>query len=434
MIERYTLPKMGAIWTDENKFKKWLDVEIAVCQVQAELGAIPLAALKQIQNYAKFDVTRILEIEQEVKHDVIAFLTNVGEYVGEASRYIHLGMTSSDLLDTAMALLMREAGEIILADLHQLLAVLKTRALEHKHTVCIGRSHGVHAEPTTFGLKLALWYDEVGRHIRRLKNAIEVISVGKISGAVGTFAHLDPIVEELVCKKLELKPAPVSTQIIQRDRYAEYLTTLALIGSSLEKFATEIRNLQRTEILEVEEYFSKGQKGSSAMPHKRNPVTCEQICGLSRVVRSNAIASLENISLWHERDITHSSVERIIIPDSTILINYMLNKFIKIIDTLLVYPDNMRKNLEKFGELAFSQSILLLLTQKGMLREEAYKIVQNCAMEVWKTGKSFKQLLLEQPEIADQLTIHEVENCFNIESQLRNVGKIYERVGIDSNS
>lgn len=434
MIDRYTLPKMGAIWTDENKFQKWLDVEITVCQVQAELGAIPTSALEQIQNNAKFDVKRILEIEQEVKHDVIAFLTNVGENVGEASRYIHLGMTSSDLLDTAMALLMREAAQIILDDLHQLRAVLKKRAIEHKHTVCIGRSHGVHAEPTTFGLKLALWYDEVGRHIWRLKNAIEVISVGKISGAVGTFAHLDPIVEEMVCEKLELKPAPVSTQIIQRDRYAEYLTTLALIGSSLEKFATEIRNLQRTEILEVEEYFSKGQKGSSAMPHKRNPVTCEQICGLSRVVRANAIAGFENISLWHERDITHSSVERIIVPDSTILINYMLNKFIKIIDNLLVYPENMRTNLEKFGELVFSQSILLLLTQKGMLREEAYRIVQNCAMEVWKTGKSFKQLLLEQGEITDRLAVHEIENCFNIDNHLRNVGKIYARIGIGSNS
>jgi adenylosuccinate lyase len=311
---------------------------------------------------------------------------------------------------------------------------LKRRALEHKQTICIGRSHGVHAEPTTFGLKLALWYDEVGRHIKRLTSAIEVISVGKISGAVGTFAHLDPIVEELVCKKLELEPAPVSTQVIQRDRYAEYLTTLALIGSSLEKFATEIRNLQRTEILEVEEYFSKGQKGSSAMPHKRNPVTCEQICGLSRVLRANAIASFENISLWHERDITHSSVERIIVPDSTILINYMLNKFIKIIDNLLVYPDNMRKNLEQFGELVFSQSILLALTRAGILREEAYKIVQNCAMEVWKTGKPFKQLIFEQREITDRLTVQEVENCFNINDHLRNVGKIFERAGIESNN
>ena len=430
MIERYTLPKMGAIWTDENKFNKWLDVEITVCQVQAELGAIPNAALEQIKDKATFNVKRILEIEQEVKHDVIAFLTNVGESVGAASRYIHLGMTSSDLLDTAMALLMREAGQIILDDLHQLRAVLKKRAIEHKPTVCIGRSHGVHAEPTTFGLKLALWYDEVGRHLKRLDNAIDVISVGKLSGAVGTFAHLDPIVEEQVCNKLGLKPAPVSTQIIQRDRYAEYLMTLALIGSSLEKFATEIRNLQRTEILEVEEYFSTGQKGSSAMPHKRNPVTCEQICGLSRVVRANAIASLENISLWHERDITHSSVERIIVPDSTILINYMLTRFITIIDKLLIYPDNMRKNLEKLGELVFSQAILLALTRTGMLREDAYRIVQNCAMEVWKTGKSFKQLVLEQQEIAERLTRDEIESCFNLDVHLRNVDKIYERVGI----
>lgn len=432
MIKRYTLPQMGAIWTEENKLKKWLDVEITVCQVQAELGAIPAAALEQIQTKAAFNVRRILDIEQEVKHDVIAFLTNVGEYVGEASRYIHLGMTSSDLLDTAMALLMREAGEIILADLHQLRAVLQRRAIEHKETICIGRSHGVHAEPTTFGLKLALWYDEVGRHVKRLTSAMEAISVGKISGAVGTFAHLDPIVEERVCMKLNLKPAPVSSQIIQRDRYAEYVMSLALIGSSLEKFATEIRNLQRTEILEVEEYFSKGQKGSSAMPHKRNPVTCEQICGLSRVVRSNALASLENICLWHERDITHSSVERIIVPDSTILIDYMLNKFIKIIDNLLVYPDNMRKNLEKFGELIFSQSILLALTRTGILREDAYRLVQNCAMEVWKTGRSFKQLILEQQEITDRLTIEEIESCFNITNHLRNVQAIYDRLKIES--
>ena len=430
MIERYTLPRMSAIWTLENKFQKWLEVEICVCEVQAELGLIPHDAVEQIRNKAMFNIQRILKIEEEVRHDVIAFLTNVGEYVGEASRYIHLGMTSSDLLDTSNALLMREAGEIIRDDLNQLRAALKKRAIEHENTVCIGRSHGIHAEPTTFGLKLALWYDEADRHIQRLNQAIETISVGKISGAVGTFSHLDPIIEELVCKKLNLKPAPVSTQIIQRDRYAQYLTTLALIGSSLEKFATEIRNLQRTEILEVEEYFSKGQKGSSAMPHKRNPVTCEQISGLSRVLRANALASMENISLWHERDITHSSVERIIIPDSTTLIDYMLNKFTVIIDNLLVYPENMKNNLEKMQGLVFSQSILLALIRKGMRREKAYQLVQQCAMEIWKTRRPFKELLLQQKEITDILSFKEIEECFDLKIHLRNVDKIFERVGL----
>lgn len=431
MIERYTRKEMGAIWTTENKFQKWLDVEICVCEAQAELGHIPTEAVEQIRAKAQFNIKRVLEIEEKVKHDVIAFLTNVGEYVGEPSRYIHLGMTSSDLLDTSNALLMREAGQIILKDLLHLRAALKKRAKEHKNTVCIGRSHGVHAEPTTFGLKLALWYDETGRQVERMKSAIDSISVGKVSGAVGTFSHLDPIIEELVCEKLKLKPAPVSTQIIQRDRYAQFLTTLALIGSSIEKFTTEIRNLQRTEILEVEEFFSKGQKGSSAMPHKRNPVTCEQLSGLSRVVRSNALASMENISLWHERDITHSSVERIIIPDSTILIDYMVSKFTAIIENLLVYPDNMKINLEKMGGLVFSQTVLLALTRKGMLREKAYQLVQQCAMEVWKSKKSFKQLLLQQPEILDILSEKEIENCFSLDIHLRNVDKIFQRVGIE---
>ena len=431
MIQRYTLPRMGAIWTEKSKFKKWLDVEISVCDVQAELGLVPNKAVKEIKEKADFNIDRILEIEKEVKHDVIAFLTNVGEYVGESSRYIHLGMTSSDLLDTANALLMREAGTILLEDLQQLRQVLKTKAIEHKDTTCIGRSHGIHAEPTTFGLKMALWYDEVNRHIQRLKSAIETISCGKISGAVGTFAHLDPIIEEKVCKKLNLKPAPVSTQIIQRDRYAQYLTTLALIGSSLEKFATEIRNLQRTEILEAEEYFSKGQKGSSAMPHKRNPVTCEQISGQSRILRANALAAMENVALWHERDISHSSVERIIIPDSTILLDYMLNKFTGIITNLLVYPENMIKNLNKTNGLIFSQSVLLALTRKGMSREIAYRLVQKCAMETWETGTEFKRLLMNEMEIKNILPAQEIEELFDLKVQLRNVNKIFERVGID---
>ena len=431
MIQRYTLPRMGAIWTDKNKFKKWLDVEICVCQIQAELGLVPNKAVKEIKEKAEFNIDRILEIEKEVKHDVIAFLTNVGEYVGESSRYIHLGMTSSDLLDTANAMLMREAGEILLDDLQQLRQVLKTKAIEHKDTVCIGRSHGIHAEPTTFGLKMALWYEEVNRHIQRLKSAIETISYGKISGAVGTFAHLDPIIEEKVCEKLNLKPAPVSTQIIQRDRYAQYLTTLALIGSSLEKFATDIRNLQRTEILEAEEYFSKGQKGSSAMPHKRNPVTCEQISGQSRILRANALAAMENIALWHERDISHSSVERIIIPDSTILLDCMLNKFIGIITNLLVYPENMIKNLNLTNGLIFSQSVLLALTRKGMLREAAYRLVQKCTMESWESKKDFKQLLLDEKEIGENLSDQEINDLFDLKVQLRNVDKIFKRVGID---
>jgi adenylosuccinate lyase len=430
VIERYSCPRMAALWTDENKFQKWLEVEICVCEVQAELGLIPASAVEQIRTRAQFKKQRILEIEQEVKHDVIAFLTNVGEYVGDAARYIHLGMTSSDLLDTAMALLLREAGEIILEDLAQLRSAIRTRALEHKYTICIGRSHGVHAEPTTFGLKLAVWYDEVGRHIERLQHALATIAVGKISGAVGTFAHLDPVIEERVCQRLRLRPAPASTQIIQRDRYAEFLTTLALIGSSVEKFATEIRNLQRTEILEVEEFFSRGQKGSSAMPHKRNPVSCEQLCGLARVLRSNALASLENVSLWHERDITHSSVERIIIPDSTILIDYMLQRLTKIITKLLVYPDNMLRNLAQLKGLIFSQMVLLALTRKGMLRETAYRLVQQSAMEVWQSGKEFKQLLLMQPEITQVLTPAEIDDCFDLKTHLRNIDKIFERVGI----
>jgi len=431
LIERYTLPRMGAIWSDENKFKKWLEVELCVCDVQAQKGMIPAQAVEQIRSRAQFSIERILEIEQEVKHDVIAFLTNVGEYVGDASRYIHLGMTSSDLLDTSNALLLREAGQIILNDIHELRTAIKARAIEHKNTACIGRSHGIHAEPTTFGLKLALWYDELARHIRRFERAIETISVGKISGAVGTFAHLDPDIEEAVCEKLQLIPAPVSTQIVQRDRYAEYLTSLALIGSSLEKFATEIRSLQRTEILEVEEYFSRGQKGSSAMPHKRNPVNCEQIAGLARVVRANSLAGMENVNLWHERDITHSSVERIILPDSTILIDYMLNRFTSIIRDLLVYPENMKSNLNKTNGLIFSQSVLLALTKKQMLRETAYRLVQQCAMETWKTGEPFKDLLLKQKEITDILSQNEIDELFDLDVQLRNVDKIFARAGIE---
>ncbi len=365
MIQRYTRPVMGKLWTEEHKFRTLLDIEVLACEAQSELGIIPKEAVKVIRDKAAFDIKRIEQIEAEVKHDVIAFLTNVGEYVGPESRFIHLGMTSSDVLDTGLSVQMKQAGELLLNDLQKLEEVLARRAKEFKYTVMVGRTHGIHAEPTTFGLKLALWYDETRRNIDRLRHAIGTISVGQISGAVGTYEHLDPFVEKYVCEKLELKPAPVSTQILQRDRHAEFMTTLAVIGSSLEKFATEIRHLQRTEVLEAEEYFSKGQKGSSAMPHKRNPITCERVAGLARVLRGNAQAALENVALWHERDITHSSVERIIIPDSCILLDYMLATFTDIIDKLIVYPENMKKNLDLTHGLIFSQSVLARADEKG---------------------------------------------------------------------
>ncbi|MFQ5824851.1 MAG: adenylosuccinate lyase [bacterium] len=430
MIERYTRPEIANIWSDKNKFRTWLKVEILACEAQTELGLIPQEALFKIKEHANFNQARILEIEEIVKHDVIAFLTNVAEYVGPESRYIHLGMTSSDLLDTSLAVLMRAAGQLILQECSRLQEVLGRRAIEFKKTVCIGRSHGIHAEPTTFGLKLALWYDEVGRGIKRLEKAVDTISVGKISGAVGTFAHIDPRVEEYVCEKLNLRPAPVSNQIVQRDRHAEYLTTLGLIASSLEKFATEIRNLQRTEILEVEESFTKGQKGSSAMPHKRNPITCERIAGLARIIRANALAALENVTLWHERDITHSSVERIILPDSTIALDYMLNKFTNIIENLIVYPQNMIRNLEKTKGLVFSQSLLLALTKKGATREDAYRLVQNRAMEVWNSKGDFKEAILTDEKIHQWLSEEEIENCFDLNKNLKNLDYIFNRVGL----
>lgn len=431
MIARYTREIAGRIWEDQNRFQKWLDVELAVCEAQAVLGLIPEDALKKIKETASFDVDRILEIEEEVKHDVIAFLTNVAEYVGEESRFIHLGMTSSDVLDTALALQMREAGGLIRDGLGQLGAVLSRRALEFKDTVMIGRSHGVHAEPITFGLKLALWYDENRRNQGRLDRAIETISVGQVSGAVGTFEHLDPRVEEKACEILGLKNARISSQILQRDRHAEYLTTLAIIASSLEKFSTEIRALQKTEVLEAEEYFSKGQKGSSAMPHKRNPITCERIAGMSRIVRGNALAGLENISLWHERDITHSSVERVILPDSSILLDYMIARFTDIMDKLLVYPQNMKKNLDKTRGLVFSQRVLLALARKGLTREAAYKIVQENAMKVWNgEADSFRALIENDPGVHPLLSSEELDECFDPAQSLRHVDYIFKRVGI----
>ncbi len=421
---------MGKIWNDENKFSIWLEIELLACEAQATLGVIPKDAVKVIREKAKFDVARIDAIEQEVKHDVIAFLTNVGEYVGDESRYIHLGMTSSDVLDTALAVQMKQSGELLLKDLEDLRDVLARRAKEFKKTVMIGRSHGIHAEPTTFGLKLALWFDETRRNIQRLRNAVETISFGQISGAVGTYEHLSPNVEEYVCKKLGLRPAPVSTQILQRDRHAEYMTTLALIGSSLEKFATEIRHLQKTEVLEAEEYFSKGQKGSSAMPHKRNPITCERIAGLSRVLRGNAQAALENVALWHERDITHSSVERIVVPDSCILLDYMISLTTNVIDKLLVYPENMKKNIDLTHGLVFSQPVLLALTKKGMKREDAYRIVQKNAMDVWQSKKDFRQVLKVDPEVNSVLSNGELEEAFDPAKSLQHVDYIFERVGL----
>jgi adenylosuccinate lyase len=430
MIPRYTRPAMGKIWEDQNKFRIWLEIEVLACEAQAELGVIPREAVRVIREKARFDVGRIDAIEQEVKHDVIAFLTNVGEYVGPESRFIHLGMTSSDVLDTCLAVQMKQSGELLLEGLRKLADVLSRRAREFKTTIMVGRTHGIHAEPTTFGLKLALWYDETRRNIDRLTAAIARISVGQISGAVGTFEHLSPTVEEYVCAKLGLTPAPVSTQILQRDRHAEFMAVLAIIGSSLEKFATEVRHLQKTEVLEAEEYFSKGQKGSSAMPHKRNPITCERIAGLSRVLRGNAQAALENVALWHERDITHSSVERVVVPDSCILLDYMLALTTEVLDRLIVYPENMKKNLERTHGLIFSQSVLLALTNTGMRREDAYRAVQSAAMEVWQTGKEFRDLLKANAEVAEKLGEEGLDELFDLSKSIKNVDYIFARVGL----
>jgi len=422
---------MGKIWTEENRFRIMMDVELAVCEALSNLGEIPRGALNKIKRKARFSLARIGEVESKVNHDVIAFLSSLSESVGKEGRYIHLGLTSSDILDTALAVQMVQAIDILIADGEKLSRTLKKRAIEHKNTIMMGRTHGVHAEPTTFGLKLALWYQETLRNLERLRRAREVIGVGKISGAVGTYAHINPEVELYVCKKFGLKPAPISTQIIQRDRHAEYLSMLALVAGSLEKFALEIRNLQRTEILEVEEYFSPTQKGSSAMPHKRNPITCERICGLARVVRSNALASLENISLWHERDITHSSVERVIIPDSTILLDYMLQKFEEIVRRLIVYPGNMKKNLEKSKNTIFSQRVLLELVKKGLSRERAYELTQRNAMKAWKEGSEYRELLKKDKEVGKYLTKEEIDACFDVKYYLRHVYTIFKRLKLE---
>ncbi len=428
MIERYTLPEMAALWSPENKFRIWLDIEVFACEALAKRKEIPQSAVNTIKKKAGFNIARINKIEKEVKHDVIAFLTSVAEHVGDAARYMHLGMTSSDVLDTALAVQLQEAADLILDQLKKFRAVLKKQAKRYKNTPIVGRSHGIHAEPTSFGLKLANWYEEVGRNIERMQQARERISVGQISGAVGVFASIDPSVEAYVCKKLKLKPAPVSSQIIQRDRHAEYFTTLAIIAGTLDKFAVEIRHLQRTEVLEAEEYFSKGQKGSSAMPHKRNPVVSEQMSGLARVVRGNALAAMENMPLWHERDISHSSVERVIGPDSTILVHYMLTKMTRLIDQLLVYPRNMMKNLEQTGGLIFSEHVLLALTRKGVVRDQAYRMVQRNAMRVWEKGGDFPALLKQDKDIKKHLTGREIEQAFDMKNHLKNVDKIFKRV------
>ena len=427
MIERYTLPEMKRIWSEENKYRKWLDVEIHACEAMAELGQVPLSALAEIKEKADFNVQRIVEIEAVTNHDVIAFTTCVAEYVGDAAKYVHMGLTSSDVLDTALAALMKEAGEHLVKRLGQLRAALLKKAVEHRCTPMIGRTHGIHAEPVTFGLKMLLWVAETDRNIERMERAVARISAGKISGAVGTYANIDPHVEKYVCRKMGLKPARVSTQVLQRDRHAEYLTTIAVIGSSLDKFATEIRSLQRTDILEAEEFFKKGQKGSSAMPHKRNPIVTERICGMARLLRGNAQVALENVALWHERDISHSSVERVIIPDSTMTLDYMLAKFTDIMENLLVYPENMRSNIEKTHGLIFSQRVLLALVEKGQSRERAYELVQRNAMQTWRTGVDFKALILKDNELMTVLSESEVAVLFDYEYHLKNIDEIYKR-------
>lgn len=428
MIARYTLPEMGAIWSPENKFQKWLDVEIAVCEVHAEDGIIPAEDLENIKAKAAFTVERINEIEKTTDHDVIAFTTNLAENIGESARFVHYGLTSSDVVDTANALLLKESCELLLPKVDALLEVLKRRAYEFKDTPQIGRTHGIHAEPTSFGLVWALWYSEFQRNKKRLEDAKETISVGKISGAVGAFAHLAPDVEERVCRKLGIKAADVSTQVIQRDRYAEYLCTLAIIASSLEKIALQVRHWQRTEVREAQEKFKTGQKGSSAMPHKRNPILSERICGMARTVRANSIVGLENVALWHERDISHSSAERIVLPDSSATLDYILAKTTSLLDTLVVYPENMLKNLNLTRGLVFSGQLMLALTQKGISREDAYVYTQRNAMKVWDEGGEYKDLVINDAEIREKLSAEEVEKVFSYEHYLRNVGKVFERV------
>ncbi|MEQ8467180.1 adenylosuccinate lyase [Coleofasciculus sp. E1-EBD-02] len=431
MIERYTLPEMGELWTDTYKFKTWLQVEIAVCEAKAELGEIPADAVAEIKAKANFDVDRILEIEAEVRHDMIAFLTNVNEYVGDVGRYIHLGLTSSDVLDTALALQLVASLNLIVECLEQLIQAIRYQAQQHRYTVMIGRSHGIHAEPITFGFKLAGWLAEILRHRDRLVNLRQHISVGKISGAVGTYANTDPRVEAIACQKLGLDPDMASTQVISRDRHGEFVQQFALLGASLERFAVEIRNLQRTDVLEVEEFFAKGQKGSSAMPHKRNPIRSERLSGMARILRGHAIAALENMALWHERDISHSSVERIILPDTCILTHFMIHEMTHLVKHLLVYPENMKRNLNRYGGVIFSQRVMLTLVEKGTSREDAYSIVQSCAHQAWnQPGGNFRELIAQDDRVQSQLTPDEIEDCFNPQHHFRHLDEIYQRLGI----
>jgi adenylosuccinate lyase len=431
VIERYTLPEMGNLWTEAYKLKTWLQVEIAVCEAQAELGYIPSEAVEEIKAKANFDPKRVLEIEAEVRHDVIAFLTNVNEYVGDAGRYIHLGLTSSDVLDTALALQLVASLDLLLQGVEDLIVTIREKASLHRHTVMAGRSHGIHAEPMTFGFKLAGWLAEVLRHQERLKILKGTIAVGKISGAVGTYANVEPRVEAIACAKLGLQPDTASTQVISRDRHADYVQQLALLAASIERFAVEIRNLQRTDVLEVEEFFSKGQKGSSAMPHKRNPIRSERLTGMARIIRSHTVAALENVALWHERDISHSSVERVMFPDTCILTHFMLKETIDLVKNLLVYPENMERNLNCYGGVVFSQKVLLALIEKGMKREEAYKIVQESAHAAWnKPEGNFHDLISKEPRVTEKLSPAEIAECFDPQQHLKHLEEVYQRLGI----
>ncbi|MED3992950.1 adenylosuccinate lyase [Priestia aryabhattai] len=412
MIERYTRPEMAAIWTEENKFKAWLEVEILACEAWSELGHIPKEDVKLIRQNASFDINRINEIELETRHDVVAFTRAVSETLGEERKWVHYGLTSTDVVDTALSYLLKQANEILLSDVERFVEVLKEKAQEHKYTVMMGRTHGVHAEPTTFGLKMGLWYEEMKRNLERLKRAAAEVEFGKMSGAVGTFANIDPFVEKYVCEKLGISPAPISTQTLQRDRHAHYMSVLALIATSIEKFAVEVRGLQKSETREVEEYFAKGQKGSSAMPHKRNPIGSENVTGLARLIRGYMVTAYDNVPLWHERDISHSSAERVILPDATIALNYMLNRFANIVKNLTVFPDNMKRNMDRTLGLIYSQRVLLTLINKGMVREEAYDLVQPKAMEAWETQVPFRSLIEGEERITRHLSPEEIEDCF----------------------
>ncbi|MDC3417484.1 adenylosuccinate lyase [Aquibacillus salsiterrae] len=431
MLNRYTREEMGSIWTEENKFKAWLEVEILACEAWSELGVIPKEDVAKLRENATFDINRIYEIEQDTRHDVVAFTRAVSETLGEEKKWVHYGLTSTDVVDTALSYLLKQANDILRNDIETFVDILANKAKVHKHTVMMGRTHGVHAEPTTFGLKMALWYEEMKRNLERFNAAAEVIETGKLSGAVGTYANIDPFVETYVCEKLGLAPAPVSTQTLQRDRHAQYMSTLALIGASIEKFATEVRGLQKTETREVEEFFAKGQKGSSAMPHKRNPIGSENMTGMARVLRGYMVTAYENVALWHERDISHSSAERVILPDATIALNYMLNRFSNIIKNLTVFEDNMKKNIDKTYGVIFSQRVLLALIDKGMSREEAYDLVQPNAMKAWEEGIHFKELVKAEAKITSLVSADEIEDCFDYTYHLKNVDKIFAKIGLN---